>query len=231
MTDHQFRNAMFGGFNRQDVLNFLTSSAEKNNEELNARQERCEGLEKELEASRAEAAALKAQLEQTTREREEFKHQAEQLTIEIARVSTADQAKAAELEKKNAELDATRSELEQLREMLGKIAPDAEAYAAIKERTAGMELEAHRRAQSVEARARIMAGDLQRQMEQWMAKVEKQYAGLKTEVEASVERANQQILAASGSLSSINTLLEEQQSALKSVVDSYADSVRGKKAE
>lgn len=231
MTDHQFRNAMFGGFNRQDVLNFLTSSAEKNNEELNARQERCEGLEKELEASRAEAAALKAQLEQTTREREEFKHQAEQLTIEIARVSTADQAKAAELEKKNAELDAARSELEQLREMLGKIAPDAEAYAAIKERTAGMELEAHRRAQSVEARARIMAGDLQRQMEQWMAKVEKQYAGLKTEVEASVERANQQILAASGSLSSINTLLEEQQSALKSVVDSYADSVRGKKAE
>ena len=231
MTDHQFRNAMFGGFNRQDVLNFLTSSAEKNNEELNARQERCEGLEKELEASRAEAAALKAQLEQTTREREEFKHQAEQLTIEIARVSTADQAKAAELEKKNAELDAARSELEQLREMLGKIAPDAEAYAAIKERTAGMELEAHRRAQSVEARARIMAGDLQRQMEQWMAKVEKQYSDLRTEVESSVERANQQILAASGSLSSINTLLEEQQSALKSVVDSYADSVRGKKAE
>ena len=228
MTDHQFRNAMFGGFNRQDVLDFLTSSAEKNNEELNARQERCEGLEKELEASRAEAAALKAQLEQTTREREEFKHQAEQLTIEIARVSTADQAKAAELEKKNAELDAARSELEQLREMLGKIAPDAEAYAAIKERTAGMELEAHRRAQSVEARARIMAGDLQRQMEQWMAKVEKQYAGLKTEVEASVERANQQILAASSSLSSINTLLGEQQSALKSVVDSYADSVRNK---
>ena len=231
MTDHQFRNAMFGGFNRQDVLNFLTSSAEKNNEELNARQERCEELEKELEASRAEAAALKAQLEQTTREREEFKHQAEQLTIEIARVSTADQAKAAELEKKNAELDAARSELEQLREMLGKIAPDAEAYAAIKERTAGMELEAHRRAQSVEARARIMAGDLQRQMEQWMAKVEKQYSDLRTEVESSVERANQQILAASGSLSSINTLLSEQQSALKSVVDSYADSVRGKKAE
>ena len=115
--------------------------------------------------------------------------------------------------------------------MLGKIAPDAEAYAAIKERTAGMELEAHRRAQSVEARARIMAGDLQRQMEQWMAKVEKQYSDLRTEVESSVERANQQILAASGSLSSINTLLEEQQSALKSVVDSYADSVRGKKAE
>ena len=231
MTDHQFRNAMFGGFNRQDVLNFLTSSAEKNNEELAAREERCEELEQDLENSRTEVASLKAQLEQTAQEREEFKYQAEQLSFEIARVSAADQAKAEELEQKNNELAAVQAELEQLREMLGKIAPDAEAYAAIKERTAGMELEAHRRAQSVEARARIMAGDLQRQMEQWMARVEQQYAGLKTEVEASVERANQQILAASGSLSSINTLLSEQQSALKSVVDSYADSVRGKKAE
>jgi chromosome segregation ATPase len=222
---------MFGGFNRQDVLKFLTSSAEKNNEELNARQERCEELEKELENSRVEIAALKAQLEQTAQEREQFRTQAEQLGEELAQVTAADRDKAGELEKRDAELAAARSELEQLRELMGKIAPDAEAYAAIKERTAGMELEAHRRAQSVEARAKIMAGDLQRQMEQWMARVEQQYAGLKTEVEASVERANQQILAASGSLSSINTLLSEQQAALKSVVDSYADCVRSKKAE
>ena len=67
MTDHQFRNAMFGGFNRQDVLKFLTSSAEKNNEELNARQERCEELEKELENSRVEIAALKAKMSKKQR--------------------------------------------------------------------------------------------------------------------------------------------------------------------
>lgn len=231
MTDHQFRNAMFGGFNRQDVLDFLTSSAEKTNEELNSLKERCEGLEKDLACSREESAALKEQLDQAVREREEFKHQAEQFTIEIARVSTADQAKAAELERKNAELAQAQAELSELRALVNKISPDAEAYAAIKDRTAGMELEAHRRAQSVEARAKIMAGDLQRQMEQWMAKVEQQYTDLRTEVESSVERANQQILAASGSLSRINGLLEEQQTALKGVVASYADSVRGKKAE
>ena len=99
---------------------------------------------------------------------------------------------------------------------------------AIKERTAGMELEAHRRAQSVEARARIMAGDLQRQMEQWCAKVEQQYAGLKNEIGNSVERANQQVLAASQSLSRINELLEEQQTALKGVVENYAEAARNK---
>jgi len=228
MTDHQFRNAMFGGFNRQDVLDFLTSSAEKNNEELNGLRERCEGLEQDLEHSREECAQLKSQLEQASRERDEYKNQAEQLTIEIARVSTADQNKAAELEDKTAQLAKVQAELAELRALVEKIAPDAEAYAAIKDRTAGMELEAHRRAQSVEARAKIMAGDLQRQMEQWMSKVEQQYSQLRREVESSVERANQQILAASGSLSRVNTLLEEQQAALKGVVDSYAESVRGK---
>jgi hypothetical protein len=135
------------------------------------------------------------------------------------------------LEKKREELSALRGEVGRLSGLLTKIAPDAEAYAAIKERTAGMELEAHRRAQNVESRAKIMAGDLQRQMEQWMAKVEKQYSDLRAEVEASVEQANQQIQAAGGSLNRVNELLAEQQNALKSVVDSYADSVRGKKAE
>ena len=231
MTDHQFRNAMFGGFNRQDVSDFLTSSAEKNNEELNGLRERCEGLEQELERSREESAQLRAQLEQAAGERDEYKNQAEQFTIEIARISAADQNKAAELEGKNARLAQVQAELDELRALVSKISPDAEAYAAIKDRTAGMELEAHRRAQSVEARARIMAGDLQRQMEQWMARVSRQYADLRAEVEASVERANQQILSASDSLNRVNTLLEEQDSALKGVVDSYAEAVRGKKAE
>lgn len=231
MTDHQFRNAMFGGFNRQDVLDYLTSSAEKTNEELNRQRESNEALEQELKNSREEGVSLKAQLEQIAREREEFKHQAEQLTIEIARVSTADQEKAAELEQTRTELTQVKAELEELRALVSKISPDAEAYAAIKDRTAGMELEAHRRAQSVEARAKIMAGDLQRQMEQWMAKVEQQYAGLKTEVESSVERANQQILAASGSLSRVNELLGEQQAALKDMVASYIDAAQNKKAE
>lgn len=231
MTDHQFRNSMFGGFNRQDVLDFLTSSAEKTNEELNRRQASFEALEKEHKDCLQRSEQLSEQLEQTGREREEFKHQAEQLTLELARVSAADQNKAAELETLRAQLTRAQEELEQLRAQVGKLAPDAEAYVAIKERTAGVELEAHRRAQSVEARARIMAGDLQRQMEQWMAKVEQQYGQLKQEVEASVEQANAQLLAAGGSLSRVTALLDEQQGALRQVSENYAAAVQKKKAE
>ena len=113
MTDHQFRNSMFGGFNRQDVLDFLTSSAEKTNEELNRRQASFEALEKEHKDCLQRSEQLSEQLEQTGREREEFKHQAEQLTLELARVSAADQNKAAELETLRAQL--TRAQVKYLR--------------------------------------------------------------------------------------------------------------------
>lgn len=228
MSEHQFRNTMFGGFNRQDVLDYLTSSAEKTNQELQRQRESYEALEQELTASREEGAALKSDLAQTSQERDELKRQAEQLTVELARVTAAESRKGEELERVKAELAQAQAELEELRALVSRIGPDAEAYAAIKDRTAGMELEAHRRAQSVEARAKIMAGDLQRQMEQWMAKVEQQYAGLKNEIGSSVERANQQVLAASQSLSRVNELLEEQQTALKNVMGSYSEAVQNK---
>ena len=48
--DHQFRNATLGGFNKQDVLDYLTSSAEKTNQELQRQRESYEALEQELTA-------------------------------------------------------------------------------------------------------------------------------------------------------------------------------------
>lgn len=228
MSEHQFRNTMFGGFNRQDVLDYLTSAAEKNNQELQRRQESYEALEKDLSERRKEGTALKEELRKTKLERDSFKQCAEQLELDLNREKMAGERKSEEAAALREKLNLAQEELERLRELVSRLAPDAEAYTAIKDRTAGVELEAHRRAQSVEARAKIMAGDLQRQMEQWASKVEQQYAGLKNEIGSSVERANQQVLAASQSLSRINELLEEQQTALKGVVDSYAEAVRNK---
>ena len=57
MSEHQFRNTMFGGFNRQDVLDFLTSSAEKNNQELQRQRESYEALEKDLATAREDREA------------------------------------------------------------------------------------------------------------------------------------------------------------------------------
>lgn len=228
MTDHQFRSAAFGGFNRQDVLDYLTASAEKTNAELEALRSGSEELQQKLDALHEEHDKLCAEHAETLRERDEYKNQAEQLTIEIARVSTVDQEKGGEIETLRAELTAAQAELAELRAQVEKLTPGAEAYDAIKDRTAGMELEAYRRAQSVEARARILAGDLQRQMEQWMSKVESQYADLKSEVTAGMSRAREQLALAGDSLDRVDRLMEIQGEAMRAMGESYAEGLKKK---
>ena len=231
MSEHQFRNTMFGGFNRQDVLDFLTSSAEKNNQEMQRQRESYEALEKDLASGREECAVLRAELSEARQERDEIKRRAEQLELDLIKSKGAEERKAEEASALREKLTLAQQELEELRDLVTRLTPDAEAYTAIKDRTDGVELEAHRRAQSVEARAKIMAGDLQRQMEQWAARTEEQYAALKGQIDSSVEQANKEILAASQSLAAMTQLVEQQQAALHAVAETYALNVRAKKAE
>ena len=231
MSEHQFRNTMFGGFNRQDVLEFLTSSAEKNNQELQRQRESYEALEQDLASNREECAVLRTELGEARQERDELKRRAEQLELDLAKVRGSEDRKSEEASALREKLTLAQQELEELRELVSRLTPDAEAYTAIKDRTAGVELEAHRRAQSVEARAKIMAGDLQRQMEQWAVRAEEQYAALKGQIDSSVEQANKEILAASQSLAAMTQLVEQQQAALHAVAETYVLNVRGKKAE
>ena len=58
--------------------------------------------------------------------------------------------------------------LHSLREQVARLEPDAAAYAAVKDRSAGVELEAHCRAQNVLNEADGQARELRRSMEQWM---------------------------------------------------------------
>ena len=89
MSEHQFRNTMFGGFNRQDVLDFLTSSAEKNNQELQRQRESYEALEKDLSTAREENAVLRAELSEARQERDELKRRAEQLELDLVKTRSS----------------------------------------------------------------------------------------------------------------------------------------------
>ena len=80
-----------------------------------------------------------------------------------------------------------------LREQVARLEPDAAAYAAVKDRSAGVELEAHRRAQGVLDQANSQARHLRQQMEQWMTRVGREYDALRTEVEATISHAADQL--------------------------------------
>ena len=76
--DHPFRSAMFGGFNRQDVLEYLENSAQQAaqqqqelqaqldqaRQELTDRQSQESDGQEQLEKAQQEAEALQSQLDQ-----------------------------------------------------------------------------------------------------------------------------------------------------------------------
>lgn len=222
--DHPFRGAAFGGFNRQDVLTYLENTARE------AAQQR-EALEQQLEQQRQAA-------ESALRQIEEQSQQILQLQQANQRLQEEKDALSGQLEQTNVALSTSRTERSQLSDRLAQLEnslaqaqtriaalePDAEAYAALKERTAGVELEAHRRAQTVQEQAEEQARQLRRQMERWMQRVEHEYDVLRTQVESTVSHAADQLDKAGAALKEVGVLLEAQDVALDSLAQAYADS-------
>jgi DNA anti-recombination protein RmuC len=102
--------------------------------------------------------------------------------------------------------------------------PDAAAYAAVKDRTAGMELQAHCRAHAVQEQADQQARQVRRQMEQWLRQVQQEYEQLRSQVESTVSHAADELGKAGKCLDQINQLLGEQEVSLETVAQEYLDS-------
>ena len=92
-----FRSAAFGGFNRQDVTDYITNTAketseqiaalEKERDQLQADLAAKESLEQEVAGLREQCAQLKADVETKTSEIETLKRQAEERDDLARRVS------------------------------------------------------------------------------------------------------------------------------------------------
>ena len=104
---------------------------------------------------------------------------------------------------------------------MAELEPEAAAYEAVKERTAGVELEAHCRAQNILDQANGQAKDLRRSMEQWMGRVEREYDALRSEVESTVSHAADQLEKANKCLDRMTALLSDQDVALDALSQAY----------
>jgi chromosome segregation ATPase len=210
--DHLFRNSAFGGFNRQDVLNYLENSAKETAQQKEALQQELERAAEAAAQKDAELAELHGRVNRLEREAADRQAKLEQLEVSLA-------AANAECARQSAELEQLRKEAAQMEELK----PDAQAYREIKERTAGIELEAHRRAQAIEEKAQEDAEQLRRRMEQWLQRVSREYDGLRSEVEATVSHAADQLTRAGRTLEQVTAMLGEQDVALESLEQAYAD--------
>ena len=103
--DHPFRNAAFGGFNRQDVMTYLEEQAKQNQqqrEELERQRDEANG---QCESLRQAQEDLRRQLEESRRELEDLRQERDGLT--------------ARLEEANRELSTSRTRCSQTEQELG----------------------------------------------------------------------------------------------------------------
>ncbi len=214
--DHPFRSAAFGGFNRQDVLDFLEKMSAENAQRQQELQQKLEESEEERRKLSEQSSQQAEQLSILQRDRESLNQQLEQLKQELEDSKAQAGAQTQELESLRQERDALTARVDALE-------PDASAYETIKERTAGVELEAHRRAQTVLDQANTQARELRRNVEQWLGQVEREYGALRSQVEATVSHAADKLEKAGKCLDQVSALLSDQEVALEAISQAYGN--------
>ncbi len=226
--EHPFRSAAIGGFNKQDVLDFLEAQAKQTAQAQQELQGRLEESERQGESLRRELDEANRQLEAVRRALEEAGQAREELAGQLERANEAASGSRQEASRLAGELEQARRERDEMRAQRDAVWPDAQAYIELKERTAGVELEAHRRAQAIQAKAEEDAQKARRQVEQWLKRMGREYDALCTQVETTVSHAASELEKAGAGLERLNELMSGQGTALEGVRRAYDETNLGR---
>ena len=171
----QFRSAAFGGFHRQDVLDYVEQLT-KEKQELASR------LETETNA-RTEAESRLAEAEEASRAAREAQ---EAMSGELDYLHGELEARTAALSRAEEELKILRGQVETLR-------PGAESWEHIKEQAGSIELAAHERAQVTIQDAHTQAAEIQSEGVRWVLDIQSGCDRLQTDLKQSLRAAEAQL--------------------------------------
>ena len=219
--DHPFRSAAVGGFNKQDVLTFLEEQSKQAAQAQQQLSDQLEEVNQHNENLRQEGDDLRRQLEELQRELEDLRQERDGLRVQLdaaERDLTVSRRQAGQTAR---ELDRALDQRDELQARLEAALPDAQAYVQIKERTAGVELDAHRRAQAIQEKAEGNAQKLRRQTEQWLARLAREYDALRSQVETTISHAASELEKAELCLDQVGQLMASQETALEGLSAAY----------
>lgn len=175
MESNTFKSVTFGGFDKQDVINYIERASREAAEAQEKLQEECERLRQELQDLQGENGELRSRLEAAEGE-------SARLGQELARETAQRQA----LEGQRQELEALRPEVERLRAQEEALREDAGAYARFRGQIGAIECEARQRAAGLEdettARLRRTAEVFQGQYRTLMSTFESAAAHVNSEL-------------------------------------------------
>lgn len=150
MENNSFKSAIFGGFDREDVINYITRTSAES-------AARIEALESDIARLSEQEDKLRIQRDSADESNRRLTERLEKAEKDCAEASTALKDATGELETLRAELElareegsALRAENASLRSENNELRPLAEQYTAVKAHIAGIELDAHQRAEEYE---------------------------------------------------------------------------------
>ncbi len=172
----KFRSAL-GGFNRQDVQQYIEQTAAVHRQDLEALQQRLDQAEDR--AAQLEAALSGAENAKSGAAAEEAKARAclEESTRTLAR-----------LRGELSQLAVAKQELSRLQTQVGKLEPMADSYVQLKDRVATVELDAHRKAQDTVSQAQAEAERIRTETRSWLEGVLAQYGTLRQGMDGLLEQ-------------------------------------------
>ena len=166
----KFRSAL-GGFNRQDVQQYIEQLAAAHRQDLDALQQRLDQAEDR--AAQLEAALSGAENAKSGAAAEEAKARAclEESTRTLAKLR-------GELSQTESKLAVAKQELTRLQAQVGKLEPMADSYVQLKDRVATVELDAHRKAQDTVSQAQEESERIRTETRDWLEGVLTHYDAL-----------------------------------------------------
>ena len=176
----KLRTAAFGGFNRQDVVDYIESSAREHTAQINA-------LRAELKDAQDRLTAM-----------EDEKARADALTERCNALS-------AQVE----ELTPLQQEVEQLRAQVESYRPQAEAFCSLKDTVANIEMEAHTRANQLVQNAEKEATAKRQKAGEMLDQMMSEYGSVGQKANASITDVICKLTDLRASLASLGQLQEQ----------------------
>ena len=196
----QFQSAAFGGFHRQDVLDYLERITRENQTQKQA-----------LEQALAEEQAARAQAEARAQQAEN--KAAEAVADREAFEQTLAESRQAQ-EKITAALAEAEAQVAALREKVNDLEPGAESWRRIKDTAGDIEVSAHERAQRIIQSAQDQAAEIRAEGVRWILELQARCQRLKEDLHTSLFSAETELDSVRAAFSQAQEDVEGMQGAL-----------------
>lgn len=200
-TEHRFRTAAFG-FNRQDVMQYI----EAVHKDYAAKVKDIKG---ELARERDQRSSLEEQGSLASSEAQAAEKAAQRCKEELEKIREALEEAQRERDSLRLQLQAAQQDLAVMQEAADRMAPAARAYETLKDKAAGIELDAHKRAQIIVKAGEEEAAQTRRKVAQWLRQAQSSYARLCGDVSATLSHATAEMERTAKSLDAVSAELDD----------------------